>query len=576
MSKPIPFWCPLLNSPARAQTGLAIYLILVTLSAVMRPAANRLRQQALTSNPCAVRNSAALPAAAPSQLLATGERQYPGNLDAALLRVAGVCVLAAMVASLDATVVAVAQRTFVTEFGSTQAVVAWTMTGYTLALATVIPLAGWVGDRFGTKRPFMGSVLAFTVGSLLCAMAPNIVLLIAFRVMQGLGGGMLMPLAFTILTRQAGPSRVGRLMAVLGIPMLLAPIVGPILGGWLIDTVSWQWIFLINLPIGATAVVLAAIVFPTDRAAPPEPFDVIGLLLVSPGLAMLLYGVSSIPGRGTLTDRHVAIPAAIGVVLIGGFVFHALYRTDRPLIDLRLFHNRQFAAANSTMLLCVAAFLGVGLLIPSCLQQLLHQTPLQSGVHMIPQPLGAMLTMPIAGVVVDKRGPGTVVLVGITLIGAGVGSLAYGVATQSGYLPVLLAGLVLMGMGLGCTSLPLSAAAVRALAAHQIARGSALLSANQQVAASLGTALMSVILTSQVNRSPTKDAILPAHTTRTAAPLDPSTTPGTALVPDFINPAVHDLSHAYAMVFAVAVVLVVAAYVPAALLAKKPIARQRR
>src|SRR5258708_8855579 len=173
-------------------------------------------------------------------------------------------------AILDATVVSVAQRTFIAQFETTQAVVAWTMTGYTLALATVIPLTGWAADRFGTKRLFMGSVLFFTLGSLLCAMAPNITLLVAFRVVQGLGGGMLMPLTFTILTREAGPRRLGRLMAVLGIPMLLAPMCGPVLGGWLISAYGWQWIFRINLPVGVILLVLAALIFPRDRPRPSE------------------------------------------------------------------------------------------------------------------------------------------------------------------------------------------------------------------------------------------------------------------------------------------------------------------
>src|SRR5271156_2381320 len=137
---------------------------------------------------------------------------YPDALDTGLLRIAGVCILASVMAILDATGVSVAQRTFIAQFGSTQAVVAWTMTGYTLALATVIPLAGWASDRFGTKRLFMGAVLWFTLGSLLCAMASNIAELIAFRVVQGLGGGILTPLTFIILTREAGPRRLGRLM----------------------------------------------------------------------------------------------------------------------------------------------------------------------------------------------------------------------------------------------------------------------------------------------------------------------------------------------------------------------------
>jgi DHA2 family multidrug resistance protein len=502
-------------------------------------------------------------------------RDYPENLDAGLLKIAGVCVLATVMAILDTTVVSVAQRTFIREFGTTQAVVAWTLTGYTLALATVIPLTGWAADRFGTKRLFLGSVLFFSLGSLLCAMAPNIALLVAFRVIQGLGGGMLMPLTFTILTREAGPKRLGRLMSVLGIPMLLGPIGGPILGGWLIDSFSWEWIFLINLPIGALAIVLAAIVFPKDQPSPSESFDFIGMLLLSPGLATVLYGVSSIPGRGTVADPHVYISASIGLVLIIGFVFHALYRAHHPLIDLRLFKNRVVSLANSTMFLFAIAFFGAGLLFPSYFQQLLGQTPLQSGLHLIPQGLGAMSTMPIAGQFMDKRGPGKVVLVGITLIAAGMGTFAYGVSHQYAYLPVLLVGLAVMGMGMGCTMMPVSGSAVQGLGPHQVARGSTLINVNQQVAGSIGTALMSVILTSQFNHShniaaASKAAAIRAEAARQGVPPDPTKLPPQVLAPDFMQRVTHDLSHAYTVVFAVAVGLVLATLIPASFLPKKP------
>ena len=165
--------------------------------------------------------------------------EYPDNIDGAVLKIAGVVVLGAIMTILDITVVNVALPTFQTAFTGIDdplpySTVAWTVTGYTLALATVIPLTGWAADRFGTKRLYLAAIGLFTLGSALCAAAQSIEMLITFRVLQGLGGGMLMPLGMTIMTRAAGPHRMGRLMAVLGIPMLLGPIMGPILGGWLI------------------------------------------------------------------------------------------------------------------------------------------------------------------------------------------------------------------------------------------------------------------------------------------------------------------------------------------------------
>lgn len=469
------------------------------------------------------------------------------RLDARVFQIAGVSVLASTMTILDATVVSVAQRTFVAEFGSSQAVVAWTMTGYTLALATVIPVTGWAADRFGTKRLFMGSVLAFTIGSLLCALAPNILLLVLFRALQGIGGGMLMPLGFMILTRAAGPARLGRVMAVLGIPMLLGPIGGPILGGWLIGSYGWKWIFVINLPIGLAAIALGAVVFPADRPASSQAFDLTGLLLLSPGLAIFLFGVSSIPSRGTVSDHHVLVPVLVGGLLIATFVVHARYRTEHPLIDLRLLNSRAVALANMTLLVFAIAFFGTGLLLPSFFQQVMYQTPMQSGVHLIPQGLGAMLTMPFAGALMDRRGPGKIVVFGIAVIAAGMGTFALGALRQAAYSPTLLAGLAITGMGTGCTMIPLSGAAMRALAPGDIAGGSTLISVNQQVGGSIGTALMSVILTNQFNSN---QNIAAADKVETLQP--------------------HALSHAYAVVFVLAALLVASTSIPAALLPRNP------
>jgi EmrB/QacA subfamily drug resistance transporter len=501
-------------------------------------------------------------------------REYPDKLDGALLRIAGVCGLAMVMAVLDSTVVAVAQRTFIADFGSTQAVVGWTMAGYMLAFATVIPITGWAADRFGSKRLFITSVLIFTLGSLLCAMAPTILLLIMFRMVQGAGGGMLVPLSFAVITREAGPKRLGRLVAVGGIPMLLGPIGGPILGGWLIGAYGWKWIFLINVPIGLLVIALAMLFFPTDQPGASEPFDVVGVLLLSPGLVIFLFGMSSISIRGTIADPYVLGPAVLGLALIATFVVHACYRTDHPLIDLRLFQNRVFTQANVTMLIFTTAAFGSLLLLPSYFQLVLHKTPIQSAVYMLPQGIGAMSTLPIAGILMDKRGPGKIVLVGIPLVAVGLSIVSFGVARQDAYVPTLLIGMAVIGMGMGCIVTPLTAVSVQTLAPHQIARGSTLINVNQQVGGSIGTALMSMVLTNQFNRSENITAANKLASLKQKAadgvPIDPSAIPRQTLKPGFSADVLHDFSHAYATVFMIAVILVAVVIIPASFLPKKP------
>lgn len=507
--------------------------------------------------------------------LATSAHDFPDKLDAGLLRIAGVCGLACIMAILDNTVVAVAQRTFIDEFGSTQAVVSWTIAGYMLAFATVIPMTGWAADRFGTKRLFMGAILSFTLGSLLCAVAPNILLLIIFRVIQGIGGGMLMPLSWMILTREAGPKRVGRLMAIGGIPILLGPIGGPILGGWLIDSYGWKWIFLVNLPIGLATFALAAILFAKDRPVPSEALDVTGLLLLSPGVAIFLGGVSSIPARHTLADSYVLIPALVGLALIVAFMFHAWYRTDHPLIDLRLFKNPVVGHVNTTLLVFAAASVGTTLLVPSYFQIVLHQTPMEAGLHLVPVGLGALVTLPLAGAFMDRYGPGKIVLIGLPVMAGGLGVFTVGVATQARYSPVLLAGLAIMGLGIGCATTPLSAALMQSLNSQQIARGTTLVSVNQQIGGSIGAALMAVILTNQITSNQTLAAAdkltsLQQDAEKRGVPVNPSSIPRQAIAPDFSSAVMHNLSQIYTLLFVLAVVLVAFTIIPASFLPRKP------
>ncbi|MDD9347648.1 DHA2 family efflux MFS transporter permease subunit [Mumia sp.] len=422
---------------------------------------------------------------------------YPENIDAAVLKIAGVVILGVIMSILDITVVNVALPTFQQEFGSAAdplaySHVAWTVTAYTLALATVIPLTGWAADRFGTKRLFIAAIALFTAGSVLCAAAQDINTLIAFRVLQGLGGGMIMPLGMTILTRAAGPHRMGRLMAILGIPMLLGPILGPIVGGWLIEHASWHWIFLINLPIGVATLVYAWFALPGDRPEPSESFDFLGMLLLSPGLALFLFGVSSIPEKGTVADTRVWIPMLVGAALMLAFVRHS-FRPKHPLLDLRLFRHRNLTISVIVMFLFVAAFFGSLLLVPTYFQQVRGESTLDAGLLVAPQGIGAMLTMPIAGRLVDRIPVGRIVPFGFLGILVGLFPLTQ-ITSETAYWKIIAA-LFVMGLGMGATMMPVFTSALKSLSHQEVARGTTLININQQIASSVGVAVMSVLLT---------------------------------------------------------------------------------
>ncbi|NLU81611.1 DHA2 family efflux MFS transporter permease subunit [Rhodococcus sp. HNM0569] len=479
------------------------------------------------------------------------------KLDATVLRIASVVVLGAIMSILDMTVVNVALPTFQHEFQTNYANVAWTMTGYTLALATVIPLTGWAADRFGTKRLYLTALVLFVLGSVLCSFAWDITSLIAFRVLQGLGGGMLMPLGMTIMTRAAGPERVGRVMAVLGIPMLLGPIGGPILGGWLIEIASWHWIFLINLPIGIVALIAALLILPSDSPSPSESFDFVGMLLLSPGLALFLFGVSSVPETGTVLSARVLVTAIAGLVLVAVFVWHAL-RASHPLIDLHLFRNRNLTVAVVTSTLFVIAFMGSALLFPTYFLQVRSETTLGAGLLLAPQGIGAMVTMPIAGRLVDKIGPGKIVMTGVVIIAATMAVFTQ-VGPHTSY-GILLPALFVMGLGMGCTMMPIMTAALQTLTDHNIARGSTLMNIVQQVSASIGTALMSVVLTNQLQ---SRELAGPA----VAAQQSPEI--AQQLGPDAVSAGLAQAADAFGSTFVLSVVLIVVTIVPAFFLPRR-------
>lgn len=271
------------------------------------------------------------------------------RLDPAVLKLAGVLVLGALAPLLDSTIVNVALHTLGAELHAAVSTVQWVSTAYLLALAIAIPITGWSANRFGAKRMWIIALALFLAGSMLCGVAWNIGSLIAFRVIQGIGGGLMLPILQTLVMRAAGRERIGRLMAVITLPALIGPILGPVIGGVLVGHLSWRWIFYVNVPICIIAIVLAIRVLQPVTEPTAAALDIPGLLLISPALAGIIYGLTQVGEHGGFV--HPTVLLLLGAGLLLGIVF---VLRKGPLIDLALFRTRSFAA--STALLFLTGF----------------------------------------------------------------------------------------------------------------------------------------------------------------------------------------------------------------------------
>jgi EmrB/QacA subfamily drug resistance transporter len=410
--------------------------------------------------------------------------------------VAAVVIVGVIMSILDTTIVNVALETLSRELNSPLSTIQWVSTGYLLALAMVIPLTGWLSERFGAKRIWMTSVALFGIGSALCGLAWSAESLIVFRVLQGLGGGMIMPVGMSVLAQTAGPHRVGRVMSVVGVPMLLGPILGPVIGGVIVDNASWRWIFYVNVPIAIVALVLASkLLHPDAGRADAGRLDVTGLALLCPGLGALVYGLSQTETHGGLSATAAWAPIVAGALLIVAFVWHA-WRADRPLLDLKLFRNTGFSAAAMTTFLLGGALFGTMLILPLYYQVARGESALTAGLLMAPQGLGAAMAMPIAGRLTDRIGGGPIALVGIVVMTIGTLPFAFIDANTSyGWLAAML---VVRGLGMGSAMMPSMAAAYAMLSPAAVPRATSALNVVRQVGGSIGTALLAVVLQSQI------------------------------------------------------------------------------
>lgn len=408
-----------------------------------------------------------------------------------LLRGVLVATFGSLLLNLSATSVNVALDRMMEHFQAPLATLQWIITGYLLALALVLPSFRWMVERLGSRRLYVGCLLGFTAASALCAFAWSAESLICFRIIQGAVGGLLTPLAQALAAQLAGPKRMGRAISIMSMPVLVAPLLGPTLAGFIVQRLSWRWIFLVNAPLGLLGAWLAQKHLPPGLNPKRTRLDFFGLALLSPGIGLFTYGVSLVGKNGNFS-RDAIGAFALSAGLITGFVIDAWRRPETALIDLRLFRHPKFDAGLAAYLLTSFGEFGAQLILPLYYQQIRGQSALGTGLLLAPQGIGMFLTLPRVGRLTDKIDNGKIVIGGVIL--TLLGTYAFMQVSETSSYWLLSLSLVLRGAGLGATAAPAISAAYKTLATDEIPNATTAINIVQRLGAPLGTATMAVTL----------------------------------------------------------------------------------
>jgi EmrB/QacA subfamily drug resistance transporter len=413
-------------------------------------------------------------------------------MDRSLKRLALALVVGAMAPLFDSTILSVALHSLAAELHTSVDTIQWVSTGYLLALGVTVPTVGWLQRRVGGKKLWMASLVVFLIGSILCSLAWNVESLIAFRVVQGIGGGAMLPLLTTLLMQAAGAKGVGRLMAVVSLPTALGPILGPVVGGLILSAAHWRWLFWVNVPFAVAGLVLAWFLMPADGPTERARLDVVGLLLLSPAVVGLLYGLSNVSRDEGAQRFDVWAPFTAGIVLLIGFIGWALRRRGRALVDVQLLRHRPLAASASLLFLSGAALYGAMLLLPLSFQELRGTDALGAGLLLIPQGLGTLLSRSTAGKLNDNFGARIVALVGFLLVGMATVPFAFAGAETNKWW--LMTALFVRGVGLGAVTIPLMAVGFVGLQRDEMPHASIITRIAMQIGGAVGVAVLAVIL----------------------------------------------------------------------------------
>jgi EmrB/QacA subfamily drug resistance transporter len=409
------------------------------------------------------------------------------QLPPGIWKIVTVAAIGSFMAQLDATVVNVSLATLAKDLHVTLPLIQWVMSGYLLALALTLPLNGWLVSRAGAKSVYLWCFAAFSLSSLLCGLAWSAQSLIAFRILQGMSGGLLAPMAQMLVARAAG-KHLPRVAAAMTMPILLAPLLGPVAAGAILQYASWRWLFLINLPVGIIAVILAATFLPDDRSEMrPRSLDLQGLALLSPGVALLLYSMDH------LAAPIGAVSCAAAIILLAFYYRSARRKGDAALIDLRLLRRPVFAAAITTMFLLNGVAYAGQMLIPIYLVHSCGLSPSRAGWLLIPLGLGAMCLYPFMGRLTGRFGIRKLTNFGALLALAGTLPLIF-LAGHKLQVAILVPCLFLRGAGGSAIGIPAMSAGYASVARDELPMATTALNIVQRLGGPTCTTLCAIVL----------------------------------------------------------------------------------
>jgi EmrB/QacA subfamily drug resistance transporter len=430
----------------------------------------------------------------------------PDRIDPKVLKTALILVVGFLAVIFATTIVSVALRTLAVQLRAPVSTIQWVTTGYLLALGIAVPLSTWGLRRFGGKRLWMAALAVFLIGSVGASLAWNVDSLIAWRVVQGAGGGIMFPLLTTLVMQAAGGKALGRTVTIVALPALLGPVLGPLVGGAILTHLDWRFMFWVNVPFCVAGLILAARHLPADKPGPAVPrprLDLPGLALLAPGVAAMILGLSNAGSSAGFAHPGVIVPLAIGVALTAAFAVYALRlaRTHgQPLVDVSLLGRRPVASASAVLFFSGFSLYGAMLLLPLYYQEVRGASALTAGLMLVPQGVGTLLSRGLAGRLTDKIGARPIAVAGFAIVAAATVPFAFAGPDTNAWLLALW--LVIRGFGLGAVTIPVMAVAFIGLDKEQIAHSSVVTRMVQQIGGSFGTAVLAVILSAAVTAHP--------------------------------------------------------------------------